>query len=228
MTVSYGTELVLDSTAIEPDKEPLIQQLSTEWHTSSSPAPHTFILKKSIQLVDAMLLKFGGYRFKRGPHGLTVLQNRQKAAVITSLCMYIDLSKNTLADLMCVVVLKPSSGNSTNEKEKQTTETKNSHHAEHYPYRLHTEAAASSVFYIYKNKVQAANTHGQHNYRLAEGQPNPSLMTVMKRHLLPISLTPTRKMTSGDLQRDWLAVAGVKRTASMVLKTGFWSSLVIF
>ncbi|KAI4888764.1 hypothetical protein NFI96_009589, partial [Prochilodus magdalenae] len=37
-------------------KEPLTQQLSTEWHTSSSPAPHTFILilNKSIRLTSVI------------------------------------------------------------------------------------------------------------------------------------------------------------------------------
>ncbi|KAI4881572.1 hypothetical protein NFI96_009993 [Prochilodus magdalenae] len=41
------------------DKEPLIQQLSTEWHTSSSPTPHSFILilKKSVWLIIPIRLQ---------------------------------------------------------------------------------------------------------------------------------------------------------------------------
>ncbi|KAI4896759.1 hypothetical protein NFI96_006784 [Prochilodus magdalenae] len=72
---------------------------------------------------------------------------------------------------------------------------------------------------VHKNKVQQ-QTHRTTQLQTGRG-PNPLSTDRDERHLIPVSLNH-RKMTSSDLQRDWRAVAGVKRTASMVLKTGFW------
>ncbi|KAI4874914.1 hypothetical protein NFI96_005380 [Prochilodus magdalenae] len=59
---------------------------------------------------------------------------------------------------------------------------------------------------VHKNKVQQ-QTHRTTQLQTGRG-PNPLSTDRDERHLIPMSLTH-RKMTSGDLQRDWRAVAGI-------------------